>query len=450
MLTFNASRFVGKIRWLFLVFLAFSFVFAFPLPLVGNSAYLALVLSFALLFVSQTAMNFFSCLMKNKLVIFSLTVSLLLLLFSAFITIFHNQYDFAILRTLSNNFLSLIGCVALVSLVYTWAGKKGIIDMMVHILFVQAFFILIMLLSPEVRELIQSFIRTESQMERMATYHNVRGLGVSGTVAFGLAVTMGMLGLLLHYWFAFYRKKSNSLVTFIIFMLCLLAALSAGRTAVLGFMLGFVFYLFSMNLSGLLKNSFKQVFIFGLLVSSLMFYILNNEFLMEIAFLYSRYVFRFVWNYLETGSFSVNSLAVLDKMYFVPPEKETLFGSGRYVNFDGSYYMHTDAGYMRFVLFFGVLASFFMYITYILLNFWAYIKVKSVLPQAAVFYSSLVFISFVFHYKGEIIFYSVPFMKIFYLVTFYYLLRVKFPLLSEHTVIGRKHFPVSDTMPTVS
>ncbi|QYK00274.1 hypothetical protein [Shewanella psychrotolerans] len=422
MLISRINQFADKTRWLALVLLAFCFVFAFPLPVVGNSAYLAIVLSFAFLLVSQTAMNCFTSLIKNKFVISSLVIFLFLLLFSLFVTTLHNQYDFTIGRTLTNNFLSTFGCVALVSLIFTYAGKRNIIDLMVHVLFIQTFLILIMLLSPEVRELIQSFIRTDSQLERMATYNNVRGLGVSGSVAFGLAITMGFLGFLLHYWFAFYNKNSNSLYTFIIFVLCLLAALSAGRTAVLGFAVGFVFYLFSMNFSGLLRSSFKQVVIFGFIVSSVTVYVLNNEFLMEVAFLYSRYVFRFVWNYLETGSFAVNSLTALDNMYFIPPLQEVLIGSGQYINFDGTHYMHTDAGYMRFMLFFGGTPSLLIYVIYIFMNFWAYENVKSVMPRSALFYSMFIFISFVFHYKGEVIFFSVAFMKIFYLVTFYYLL----------------------------
>lgn len=442
MLISRINQFADKTRWLSLVLLAFCFVFAFPLPLVGNSAYLALVLSFAFLLVSQTAMNCFTNLIKNKFVIFSLVIFLSLLLFSLFVTTFHNQYDFTIVRTLTNNFLSTIGCVALVSLIYSWAGKRNIMDLMVHVLFIQTFFILIMLLSPDIRELIQSFIRTDSQMERMATYNNVRGLGISGSVAFGLAITMGLLGFLLHYWFAFYNKKSNSLYTFIVFVLCLLAALSAGRTAVLGFVVGFVFYLFSMNFSGLLRSSFKQVLIFGVIVSSVTVYVLNNEFLMEVAFLYSRYVFRFVWNYLETGSFAVNSLTALDNMYFVPPLREMLIGSGQYINFDGTHYMHTDAGYMRFMLFFGGVASVLMYVIYIFMNFWAYAKVKSVMPRSALFYGMFIFISFVFQYKGEVIFFSVAFMKIFYLVTFYYLLSKTFNPATQ--TIVRKDFTVSE------
>ncbi|WP_392343438.1 hypothetical protein [uncultured Shewanella sp.] len=446
MLISRINQFANKTRWLSLILLAFCFIFAFPLPLVVNSAYLALVLSFALLFVSQTAMDCFTTLIKNRFVIFSIVIYLSLLLFSLFVTTFHNQYDFTILRTLTNNFLSTIGCVSLVSLIYTWAGKRNIIDVMVHVLFVQTFLILIMLLSPDVREMIQSFIRTDSQMERMATYNNVRGLGISGSVAFGLAITMGLLGFLLHYWFAFYNKKSNSLSTFIVFVLCLLAALSAGRTAVLGFVVGFLFYFFSMNFSSLLRNSFKQVLIFGIIVSSATIYVLNNEFLMEVAFLYSRYVFRFVWNYLETGSFAVNSLTALDNMYFVPPLQEMLIGSGQYINFDGTHYMHTDSGYMRFMLFFGGVVSVLMYVVYIFINFWAYLKVKSVMSHSALFYGLLVFISFVFQYKGEVIFFSVAFMKIFYLVTFYYLLCVKFN--PETQTLGLKVVPVPE--PTAS
>ena len=53
------------------------------------------------------------------------------------------------------------------------------------------------------------------------------------------------------------------------------------------------------------------------------------------------------------------------------PDFDTLiFGDGKYLNGDGSYYMHTDAGYMRGMLYFGVIGLVFLYGVYILLCLW--------------------------------------------------------------------------------
>ncbi|WP_144213716.1 hypothetical protein [Shewanella donghaensis] len=415
----------NKARWFSLVLLAFFFVFAFPIPIFGNSAYIALVITLILLLCSQEAVNLLTGLLRNRFLLLSLSLLVSLFLVSFITTTLHNEYDYVILRTMANNIFSLLGAAALSCLVYVWGSRKNIIDLMVHILFLQTFFILIMLISPEIRDVIQSLIRTDSQMERMATYNNVRGLGISGSVAFGLAITMGFLIFLLHYWVAVYKENLSSLFTFTIFIFCVLAALSAGRTAVLGFVIGFVFYLFSMSLKTLFSSSLKQLVIFLAIVTAVGLYIMSNEFLMEIAFLYSRYVFRFVWNYMESGSFEVNSLTALDKMYFIPPIQETLLGSGQYVTTYGTHYMHTDSGYMRFMLFFGGIISFFMYCAFILISFEAYTQVRDVMKYSGIFFLTFVFMSFVFQYKGEVVFFGVAYMKIFFLITFYFIILKK-------------------------
>lgn len=75
---------------------------------------------------------------------------------------------------------------------------------------------------------------------------------------------------------------------------------------------------------------------------------------------------------LELGQISFGSSG--DKlaygMYFMPSFDTLIFGDGRYLNVDGSYYMHTDAGYMRGMLYFGVIGLLFLYGIYFLLCLW--------------------------------------------------------------------------------
>ncbi len=67
------------------------------------------------------------------------------------------------------------------------------------------------------------------------------------------------------------------------------------------------------------------------------------------------WLFEFYYSYKETGEFATaSSDHLINQMYYSLPNETLLFGDGKYSNSDGSYYGHTDAGYMRNVLFYGV------------------------------------------------------------------------------------------------
>ena len=83
--------------------------------------------------------------------------------------------------------------------------------------------------------------------------------------------------------------------------------------------------------------------------------------MLSIAFLLSeqvriwlRWVFQSFINYSEQGSFSTTSTQSLKEMYFTPNGKTLLLGDGYYTDADGLYYMGTDVGLFRAVLFGGI------------------------------------------------------------------------------------------------
>lgn len=69
-------------------------------------------------------------------------------------------------------------------------------------------------------------------------------------------------------------------------------------------------------------------------------------------------------------SFGSSGDILLENMWFMPDAMTFILGDGYYVNSDGSYYMHTDAGILRHVLFGGmpVLISGYSIILYLCFN----------------------------------------------------------------------------------
>ena len=74
-----------------------------------------------------------------------------------------------------------------------------------------------------------------------------------------------------------------------------------------------------------------------------------------------------------TGTVSTGSTDAMKELFFIPIERTFLYGDGQYLSALGEYYMSTDIGYLRVLLYSGIIgsASFYMmfiYLFFILIN----------------------------------------------------------------------------------
>ena len=67
-------------------------------------------------------------------------------------------------------------------------------------------------------------------------------------------------------------------------------------------------------------------------------------------------------NMLNGRGFNATSLNIMKRMAFVPSIPTLLFGDGRYAGVNGGYYMSTDLGYMRSILYYGLFGFLFVVI----------------------------------------------------------------------------------------
>ncbi|HEJ9541414.1 TPA: hypothetical protein SMN08_002177 [Proteus mirabilis] len=405
--------------------LLFLFIFNFPIISIVSSGYISATIAIIIVLCNPKKWLYLKKLIENHLFYLALLIYLLFISFGLFSTIINQSYDMTIYKTLINNILSLFFCIFFAIIFFKNSSIEKYFSI---ILILQSIIIILMMLSPDIKVIIQSNIRTAEEIDRMATYGGVRGLGLSGSIAFGLAATMGLLGYILFYW-GINNSKLNTSLFLLIFLICFIASLSAGRTSFLGFFLGFIFaYMPRLKLSTLLKNT---LIIIVLLYLIFILLINISEFRTTIEN-YSLYAFQPIYKFLETGSFSVSSTEKLQGMYFLPNDTWTiLFGDGKYTNIDNTYYMHTDAGYMRFMLYFGLFGSFIPYIGFILISLFFARNRKKTMPDNKYFFLGIALLAFIYHYKGEIIFFNISFMKIFFILGFYYILKNKITLTKE-------------------
>lgn len=327
-------------------------------------------------------------------------------------------YDFSIIPTKLNFIISLLATYILAKYFSLKSNftERDFSKILLSVFLIQSLVILSMLMSPNLAELIISITRNSEQGSRVIeTYGGARGLGLADSSAFGLAIVMGLFIFLTFYC---YKQKFISLNYFIILItIGSIASISAGRTAILGLLFGLLYLIINLrNLRSILILILLSI----LSVISLSFLLNINSSNIEnkaLQVLYN-YSMEPILNYTQTGSFSSRSTDDLQTMYFFLTESQHLHGDGKYMIGD-KYYMETDAGFMRFSLFYGTIISTFLYLYFIKFTIKVYGKNKKYLLPILL----LVTLSFILHYKGEVILFAVSYNKVLFLILFYIYLR---------------------------
>ncbi len=395
------------------IILIFLLFFYFPLPVVGSSS--IIVFSWLMFFLPfKTAYKVRLSEVLSYKYTGGLFLGYIILLLSSFsYPILLSTYDFSLFNSHLLTFFIVLNGVFLYAYVssnnHSSDYSTYLIRLIVIVFVIQSLIQIAAFVSPGVKNFIHLF-----QKEDVSTkdYGGIRALALTGNPFFALAAGYGFV------FIYFIRSLLINNVFFtarntIVFVLLLIGSFYAGRTAFTGVVLGLIYYFVSVgNLGKRLMNLIKLI----VLLSSIILLIYNFLLPPNIRLIVEKdllpYTFEFYYTYMETGEFSTSSSDKLNEMYF-PVEYETLLlGDGRYTGDDGSYYMHTDAGYMRYLLFYGLFGSIFIMFLMFRVYFFRvfkYIWANSYAPAKIAKNDNLFFIILlvyylVIHYKGVVVF----------------------------------------------
>lgn len=411
--------------------LSFLFIFAVSFKGVPNFSYIGIILLPILcIFVpnSKVILSYIYTTISKRVVFFTILSFLFVVVLVSVYATFRQTYDIEFAVPVLHIIASIPACLFISAYIFQKASikpqdnlLKPLYSYLSFIFFLQVFFILLMLFVPEVADYINSLTKSDALLERMATYGGSRGLGLSGSVAFGLAVLMAQLMYIVFFLkFSIQNYKIKN-IDFILILASSVAVLSAGRTSIAGIaILIMSLLIISLTRSGL-GNIFKTIVVLPifLIIISLVLLSINIPSVQTYIF----YVFQPIQHYIDYGNFQVSSLEGLENMYFIPSEQTLLIGDARYTGVNGvAYYMGTDAGYMRYLLFFGLPVSILIYILWTVIAFSFYFQIKKVLPYSFILITSVLIMSFIFQYKGQFVLVAVSFYKIFFIFVFYLLL----------------------------
>ena len=217
-------------------------------------------------------------------------------------------------------------------------------------------------------EAIQEFIRSlndPDEYKKISSYGRYRGVSWAYNSFFGLAVLLSWMMLFIAV--NEIKGKARPTVYLTIFFSVLIFSLIA-RTVFLVFILFFLFFIisrFSQKFLFIRKNVFWLSFVFFAFCWVVCFYDIKDIAMFQRSF-------EILINFMEQGKVETTSTNLLYDMYFRMSIDSVIFGDGKYINQDGSYYMGTDSGYMRSILYWGLIGFIPSFISQVLLIFYIF------------------------------------------------------------------------------
>lgn len=398
---------------LFNVLILFCLIFSFPLPAVGNSLLLSLVIATPKVLLSSKRRKYFYSIICNKYVLTIITLAFLLSILSFFYVILLGTYDFEKSYSLLSQILTYFIASIVLSSLYNYERDYSYICKCIIIVFlIQSLIQIIAFLSPEIRNFIKLFQFPGDTL--VAEYYGgIRGLSVSGRLFFELAASYGLIFFL--YLKYFYDNNIYTYKYVFGFILIFIGSFFVGRTSIIAFGIALIFFLFyTGNRRTKLKIIVKIIFSL-LLLGLIIFFFLPGNIKDILLNKLLPWVFELVYKYFETGHAQSNSLDTLESMYSIDiTDKEWIIGSGIYTNPDGTYYKFTDSGYLRQILFWGLLGSFLNFV-YMLSFFYYPIKNNLKNKNELLFLGILLIYILILHYKGELMGHSRFFLSLLFI-----------------------------------
>lgn len=397
------------------ILIVFLYFFGLIIPIFRTSSLLLLfILPIRLLFEPKSVSTV-KYIIASKYIVKVIASYLVLILYVYSNVTIHLTFDYSLIPTLVNVILHLIVGIFIVCLFY----KKNrdityVQNTIITVFIIQSLIQISAFLSPSVHSFVQLF-QSESTIARADLFSGRKGLALAGTVFFGLSTIYGM-----SFFFLVKRcidKRCFKFFDIFLGIILIIGSFFSGRTFFVGLGLSGLYFIassipFSKKISTIAKIILVCIFSILILIN------IMPEDLYDKIHNLILYVFEAIFTFESTGSFSTTSTDKLfGDMYFQIPISTFLLGDGLYGGVNGGYYMSTDAGYMRIILYTGISGLILSLIPDLLL-IWGNTKLRG---KTISLFSTFIFIYMcVLNLKGEVFGYLITFhcvMFLYYIFT---------------------------------
>lgn len=348
-------------------------------------SFIILIFKFARISFNRKTSQFVFLFMESFIILFLLSI---------FIPIFYSTDDFSYLSTIFTYILKClilstlaIFCDSIEDFLYTFSKATAL-----YVIFS------ILLLFPAIRLIYSDLVFTvetsnadflESQGIIFYTRYGLQGFsGFEHTFKCSLAFIF-LVYLLTQKSFSKQRNK-----IFFLMLLNFVGCCLFGRVGVLSCCFTFFFY----TLFVTFKQKNYKILTFLIITAILLICIFLLLFEQITSNPITRWMFEPFIKLLENGKLESASSDGLKTMYFLPSVETFLFGDGYYFQ-NGHYYMKTDVGYLRPLLFWGMFGSLLYYLCFFILLIPIYNNLKNKKGYFLVFLC--IFQNFFYEIKGE-------------------------------------------------
>ncbi len=302
-----------------------------------------------------TVWHFISGLYFRNIIIMYLAINA----WAAFVVLVNGSSDISFFITFFHMFLQWICGVFL----YAWFTHKNrekrVIEYIMVSFIIQSLIQWAAFALPSMHAFVRLF-QNENTIAIGHKYGQTRALAISGSSFFGLAVSYGLAFII------FWSDENllcnkNRAAKQLLYILMVTGTFFAGRTGYVGLALGLMCLAFKRKRRRRLTKGEFAAGLAGIfcLVGGIVWFVRASQFSQKLYTLF-RITFEVFINRITKGTFRTTSTDTLWGMYFKIPFETFIAGDGMYTNADGSYYMSTDSGYMRQILFIGVIGLFLL------------------------------------------------------------------------------------------
>lgn len=208
---------------------------------------------------------------------------------------------------------------------------------------------------------VNSLYISELDIVQMSKSQYATRVGIDGFAGFGQTFKFA-IGIMLSVYLltkSHLMKRKGVFALIGALLVMLLGTLFYGRIGSVAGILAvvvLVFYLFSR------PDTLNIGFSFIFMAIGLVVFVIVASFFNESIQVWLTWAFELFVNFAQTGEFSSASTDILfERMYFIPDLKSVLFGNALFSTPGGGYFMGTDVGFLRSILFFGIVPTIIVY-----------------------------------------------------------------------------------------
>ena len=281
-------------------------------------------------------------------------------------------------------------------------STKRIVDIIINVIVAQSVIVILMYFIDPFRNFmfsVQSSAAFSEVSSIESEFYKFRGLGLSYHLFYdlGFLQSFGLVLIMYQYLIA----KTLSIISVVKYFIILITVFVIARTGLIGILVSIIIFIFSSvyNHNFLSVYFLKRLVIITCILFMLPFLLPKsaiNDFNNKI------YPWFFEWyeNYKITGRVSTMSSDILTKeMYYELENQLFWYGNGIYKRGSASFEGLTDAGYMRVLIYFGIVGSLLLYGYYVLMMIMSLIYGEKKYKLIPIMF---ILCLFIVHYKGDV------------------------------------------------